>query len=180
MTTKIKKLDFVEAVVNAKSAKSDQQLADELRVSRVTFWRYKKRWRDDIIEKSRQRFAMRIPSWHRALDNKASVGDFQSMRLAFEMVGEYTPRQETVTHDALREKWYIEHEGKRLFDRLRGFDIRGPDGEYMLYGISRTIEDVEDLREVVEYCEKHGKDKPGKRAKVVLPAEMIKDAIPIG
>lgn len=180
MTTKIRKLNFVETVVNAKSAKLDQQLADELGVSRVTFWRYKKRWKDDIIEKSRERFAMRIPSWHRALDNKASEGDFQSMRLAFEIVGEYTPRQETVTHDALREKWYIEHEGKRLFDRTKGFDIRVPNDDNMIYCIPETIEDVEELREVVEYCEKHGKPEPGKMVKVNLPREMIKDAVPIG
>ena len=78
-------------------------LADEIGVRRETIsrWRSEPDFKDAITARARELLGNDLSEIYAALRREAIAGSFQHIKLAFEMTGEYSPKQE-ITHDDKR------------------------------------------------------------------------------
>ena len=71
--------------------------ADSIRINATTLYRWKKidGFQDEVTAMARQGLGAALPDIYGALIREADQGNVPAIKLAFEMTGEYTPKQQT-------------------------------------------------------------------------------------
>ena len=87
----IRQRKFIESVVNSDVNETNKAIITKLGISEDTFYKWKKRFSEEIKEATSERFQGNKSRWFRAIDKKARSGDVQALKLVFEMTGEYVP-----------------------------------------------------------------------------------------
>ena len=94
-----KQLAYIEWLAIGKYERSPATatlLADQMGVNESTLYRWKKLpgFNDAVTKRARELLAEDMPDIYASFKDEAKKGSFQHQKLAFEMTGEYTPKQE--------------------------------------------------------------------------------------
>jgi DNA-binding XRE family transcriptional regulator len=87
------------------------QLADDIGVREETISRWKREpeFKAAVIARARELLGSDLPEIYAALSREAKQGSYQHIKLAMEMTGEYTPRQEVTGADGGSIKIQVEY-----------------------------------------------------------------------
>jgi hypothetical protein len=90
-----------------------EMIAEEIGVDRVNLWRWTKLpgWDEEVKILIRASLGKKLPDLYGALIREAEQGSFPHLRMALEMVGEYTPTQHNRNESSGEVKLIVETQG---------------------------------------------------------------------
>ena len=112
-----KQLAYIEWLAIGKYERTPPRaglLADQMGINESTLYRWKKipGFMDAVMVRARELLVEDMPDIYASFKDEAKKGSFQHQKLAFEMTGEYSPKQE------------IEHSGEV---KIKGYAKVSPD-----------------------------------------------------
>jgi hypothetical protein len=95
----VDQLKYLEWVATPKAAREQKTLtafAKKIGVDRTTLWRWSSvpQFREAVLQAARSYLKDELPEIYGALADRAKGGDVPAIKLALEVSGEYTPRQD--------------------------------------------------------------------------------------
>ena len=96
------KEQILQAIAIKSPDETWQDFSKRTEVPVRTVHRYRNVYAERIKAISDEEFKKDIPVWKRSLSDQAKKGDVGALRLALEMVGEYTPRSEVKGDQTVR------------------------------------------------------------------------------
>ena len=114
----IRAIEWLATDKNQRVPPTQELLADDLGVRRetVTRWKADPDFMEAVTARARELLNSDLPQIYAAMVREALKGNFQHIKLAFEMTGEYSPRQE------------IEHSGE-VKTQVQYIDIVRPEND---------------------------------------------------
>jgi hypothetical protein len=108
----VEQLQYQEWLATPKklrTPKTVEQMATKLGYERTSLWEWTKKpgWNKAVATLARESLHAETPAILEALGNRAMKGDVSAIKLALEVLGEYTPKQDVNVNGDLHLKGYV-------------------------------------------------------------------------